>query len=135
MKKYFILSFAILALTGCRTTMQEDWNYFPKEVNLENYNHLQFIKVKKGNTILVNVHENPSTGYTNSTDSESNCSVSIDGGEYAQNDAEIGMVGVPGVRTYKVTGKETGTCLVEFQSHAPSDDEAVQKKGIYFVVE
>lgn len=135
MKKYFILSFAILALTGCRTTMQEDWNYFPKEVSLDNYNHLQFIKVKKGNTVLVNVHENPSTGYTNTTEIESNCSVSIDGGEFIQDETSTGLVGAPGVRTYKVTGKETGTCLVEFQTHAPGENEDVQKKGIYFIVE
>lgn len=135
MKKYFLLSFAALALSGCCKTMQEDWNYFPKEVNLENYNHLQFIKVKKGSTVLVNVHENPSTGYKNLTELESNCSVSIDDGEFVQNDSGIEMLGAPGIRTYKVTGKDAGTCLVEFQIHAPSEDEPVQKKGIYFIVE
>lgn len=135
MKKYFILSFAVLALTSCRTTMQESWNYFPKEVNLENYNHLQFIKVKKGNTVLVNIDQNPSTGYHTITELENDCNVSIDEGSFLQNSSGDGMVGVPGVRTYKVKGDETGTCLVEFQTKAPGEDAPTERKAIYFVVE
>ncbi|MDD3771884.1 MAG: protease inhibitor I42 family protein [Weeksellaceae bacterium] len=134
MKKYFILSIAVLGLTGCKNTLQENWNYFPDTVELSSYNHLQFVKVKKGNTVQVNMEENPSTGYFWSVASENDCSVTVDGEKFTQNQSAEGMVGVPGVRTFDLTGVESGSCLVEFKQEKAGEEPLV-KKGIYFIVE
>ena len=135
MKKYFILSIAVLALTSCKTTMKEAWNHFPNEINLNDYDNLQFVKVKKGTTVLVKVEANPSTGYSWKTETEKDCSVNVNEGNYKQNDAPDGMVGVPGVRTYEVKGENLGSCLVEFQQTAPGESTPTTRKGIYFIVE
>lgn len=118
--------------------MRDSWNYFPNEVNLDNYNHLDFVKIKQGNTITVKVTENPSTGYSWSTQSEADCSAaSIGMTGFSQGNTEgTNMVGVPGTRTFEIKGESTGSCLIEFQNFAPGDSETpAERKGIYFIVE
>lgn len=115
--------------------MRESWNHFPKEVKLDEYNHLQFIKVKQGGTVTVNMTENASTGYSWAAESQDNCSVAVKTGSYAQGKQPVGMVGAPGTRSFEVSGKELGSCLVEFQLKAPGTNEVTERKGIYFIVE
>ena len=137
MKKYFILSIAALALFGCKNKMPLDrYNYFPKEINLADYENLEFVKLRSGSTITVNVAENPTTGHAWQTQSEKDCSVSIDKGKFTQDEAPEFMVGVGGTKTYEITAKKSGSCLIEFKHVAPGEKgDVVERKGIYFIVE
>lgn len=135
MKKYFILSFAALALLSCKNNIPVDrYNFFPSQVKLESYNHLEFIKIKSGSTVKVVVNDNPSTGYSWSTESQKDCVVTVKMGDFVQNDAPEGAVGVGGTRTFEITGKKAGTCLVEFKHTSPGQENQ-EKKAIYFTVE
>lgn len=134
MKKYFILSVLVIALSSCKTTIKERWDYFPNEINLSDYNHLDFVKVKKGKTVTVHIEENASTGYAWVTNSMDDCTVNINEGTYVQGESEEGMVGVPGMKTFEVNGQKNGVCLVEFW-HKRSNEEPQEKKAIYFIVE
>lgn len=134
MKKYFILSFIGLILASCGNTMRNDQNYFPAQINLENYNNLQFVKIKQGKSIKVNVNENQSTGFHWDTQLVADCSVSISDGGYAQG-GKPDVVGAGGVKTFEVKGDSKGTCLVEFQNIPPGGSEPQERKAIYFVVE
>lgn len=136
MKKYFILSFAAFLMISCGKTLHESWNYFPNEVNLDTYNNLDFVKIKQGNTVTVKVEENPSTGYSWTSQSNSDCSVSMGTSSFSAGSNDGNMVGVPGVRTFEVKGEKTGSCLVEFQQFAPGEqNKPANRKGIYFIVE
>lgn len=134
MKNIPLLLIAAFMLFGCQKTMQESWNYYPKSVNLDNYNNLEFIKIKQGNTITLNISENLSTGYFWSTESQKDCSISINDGDYIQSEVPDGMVGVGGTRTYTVSGKNKGSCMVEF-TKARSSGDIAETKAIYFVVD
>lgn len=136
MKKYFIFSITILALMGCQNKLPLDrYNYFPKEVNLADYNNLEFVKLRHGSTITVNISENPSTGYTWQTETQKVCSVTISKGNFEQDQSE-GLVGVGGTKTFEVTAKKSGSCLIEFTHVGPGTDaEVAERKGIYFIVE
>lgn len=135
MKKILLLSFAVIALSSCKSTMRQAWNHFPNQINLSEYNNLQFVKVKQGSTVTVHVDENASTGYAWATESEKDCSVDVKTGSYTQGKVPVGMVGAPGVRNFEVSGKSKGSCLVEFQLKAPGSNEISERKAIYFIVE
>ncbi|MBA5628206.1 protease inhibitor I42 family protein [Moheibacter lacus] len=135
MKKLLLLSIASLAFMSCKTTVKERWDYFPDKVSLNEYNHLEFVKVKNGKTVVVNLEENPSTGYSWQTETQQECIVKMNDAGYQQNEAPEGMVGVPGVHTYEITGESSGVCLIEFKKFAPGEDQPEEKKAIYFIVE
>ncbi|MFA5619350.1 MAG: protease inhibitor I42 family protein [Weeksellaceae bacterium] len=133
MKKYLLLTLGGLFLFSCGSTMRESWNYFPNEITLEQYSNLDFVKVHKGSTVKVRVEENSSTGYAWEAVGQQDCVASIKEGNY-QTDAPEGMVGAAGYRIYEITGKNKGTCLIEFRNVSP-DHETVNRKAIYFTVE
>lgn len=135
MKKYLLLSFTALFLMSCGNTMRNDWNHFPDKVDLANYNNLQYVKVKQGKSVQVNVSENPSTGYRWEVVSADDCSVNVDNGNYTSDSNSEGRIGAGGTRTYKVSAAGVGTCLVEFQQTGPSEDAPSTRKAIYFIVE
>ena len=134
MKKYFIISFLAVALMSCKTTIKERWDYFPNEITLSDYNHLDFVKVKNGKTVVVNMEENDSTGYAWIPNLQQDCTVNVSEGVYTQGETEGTMVGAPGTKTFEVSGQKNGVCLVEFL-HKKGDEEPVEKKAIYFIVE
>ncbi|MGB6082722.1 protease inhibitor I42 family protein [Moheibacter sp.] len=135
MKKLLLLSIVSLAFLNCKTTIKERWDYFPNQINLAEYNHLEFVKVKNGKTVSVAIDENASTGYSWQSETQQECTAQVSDKGYQQNEAPEGMVGVPGVRTIDVTGQSNGVCLVEFKKFAPGNDEPEEKKAIYFIVE
>ncbi len=134
MKKILLLFIVSIALSSCKTTIKERWDYFPDKINLAEYNHLDFVKVKKGKTVMVDVAENPSTGYAWLTESQEDCTVKISEGAFNPDEAAEGMVGVGGTKTFEVTGSKNGVCLVEFKN-TKSGEEPTEKKAIYFIVE
>ncbi len=135
MKKIVLLIAVCLTFLNCKTTVKERWDYFPDKVSLSEYNHLEFVKVKNGKTVAVNLEENPSTGYSWQTETQQECIVKLNDAGYQQNEAPEGMVGVPGVHTYEITGESNGVCLIEFKKFAPGEEIAQEKKAIYFIVE
>ncbi|HUH35357.1 MAG TPA: protease inhibitor I42 family protein [Moheibacter sp.] len=134
MKKYVLLSFAFLTLSSCQTSVKSDANELPIEVNLDQYSDLQKIQIQLGQTILVRMQENPSTGYRLDTKSPQDCVVEINEGIFEQKNTDIPMMGAPGVRTYEVKGVKAGTCLVEFNQTPPGESQPSDKKSIHFVV-
>ncbi len=135
MKNYVLLLAASLTFLSCKTSVKERWDYFPDKVALSEYNHLEFIKVKNGKTVVVQLEENPSTGYSWKTETQQGCTVKLTDAGYQQNEAPEGMVGVPGIRTYEITGENNGVCLIEFQKYAPAGEKPEERKAIYFIVE
>ncbi len=136
MRNYFILFISVILFYSCGSTMRDSWNHFPKQVDLEKYNNLDFIKVRQGSTVTVKMEENPSTGYSWNYESQKDCSVSVEIGDFEQGSNSDNMVGVPGTRIFEIKGNNMGSCLVEFQQFAPGDSETVvNRKGIYFIVE
>lgn len=135
MKKIFLLLFTSFAFLNCKTTVKERWDYFPDKVSLTEYNHLEFVKVKNGKTVVVNVDENPSTGYSWTTETQQECIVKLNDAGYQQNEAPEGTVGVPGMHTYEITGESNGVCLIEFKKFAAGEEKPEEKKAIYFIVE
>lgn len=113
--------------------MKEAWNHFPTQINLSEYDNLQFVKVKKGTSVQVHADANPSTGYNLTTALQDDCSVSLTTGSYNANDT--GMVGASGIQTYEIKGNSLGSCLVEFQQTPPGEDLPTVRKAIYFIVE
>ncbi len=135
MKKIVLLIAVSLTFLNCKTTVKERWDYFPDKVALSEYNHLEFVKVKNGKTVVVNLDENPSTGYSWKSETQQECIVNLNDAGFVQNEASEGMVGVPGVRTFEITGSNNGVCLVEFQKFAPGGEKPEERKAIYFIVE
>ncbi len=135
MKKLLLLLVASLTFLSCKTSVKERWDYFPDKVALSEYNHLEFIKVKNGKTVVVQLEENPSTGYSWKTETQQECTVKLTDAGHKQNEAPEGIVGVGGIRTYEVKGENNGVCLVEFRNIPPGSNEPAEKKAIYFIVE
>lgn len=133
MKNYFILFVLIITVFGCQKLPTERWDYFPSEINLGEYNHLDYVKLKKGKTVLVHIEEDPNSGLSWKSNSMDGCNVSISTGELSNGSSE-GDSNSTTLRNFEVTGNANGVCLVEFNQQK-GDEKPVQKKAIYFIVE
>ncbi len=99
---------------------------YTAEVNITN------LTVKKDETILISLKENPTTGYmwnvTNSTGLE------IVNDIYAQDEAKEGMVGVGGVHSWLVkaieTGNQTFSAVMMHVADKPTGEEETYKLDI-----
>ncbi|MCS3867793.1 putative secreted protein [Chryseobacterium ginsenosidimutans] len=134
MKKYILLSIFGTALLNCKNMPNTNSENKAQEILFSDSKNSDIIKLKKGGSIALKIEENPSTGYHWAIETEKNCSVAIDNDTYKQNDSAPGMVGVPGIRTLDVLGKENGKCKIDFKNTAPAG-EITETKTIYFVVE
>lgn len=134
MRRVLILFVLALFFTACQKTIRQSYYYYPDQVDLEQYQNLDFIKVKNGKTMTVAVPMSYSTGYHWSTLTENDCAVEVNRGEYKGETSDTPMVGAAGSENWTVSGKQMGSCLVEFVNTTP-EGEVTERKGIYFIVE
>ena len=101
----------------------------PKQVlDLDSAPDSKQIEMKNGSTYLLKVKENPSTGYSWSTNVSDDCSVSV-GSSYKQDDSPAEMVGVGGVRTFTLKANKAGKCTIVLL-HSRGGSEPVSTKTI-----
>lgn len=80
------------------------------------------VRLIPGESIIVSQSTNATTGYTWGTKvTGAKKSVKVDKGIYAA-PAETGMVGVPGVTTWKITAKKVGKATVTITTTSPSGE-------------
>lgn len=72
-------------------------------------NNGQTVPVKKGDTVVIKLNENPTTGYMWNTTLTPGITSAAANGTYVQNQTPAGMVGVGGIRTWNLTITDNGT--------------------------
>ena len=86
----------------------------------------------KGNLMTVSLDGNATTGYTWSYTISDPTVLTCESDDYAENSHEEGMVGVPGVQSYKFKSASAGTASLIFtyarswESGNPADEKSVR---------